>query len=195
MKRGRGIRQVRVLLWLLCGASLLLSANMMNGFERSIADAAAVTRELEHRIAENRAVIARSAQLHRAERRAWADLAVLSTGVDRAHSSAEFIKNLERLASRLKLQIVSTNASGEMPAAKIPIRARLLPDKIAIVVRGRFPSVVRFVQELSRQRPLAELSIPRISVAPAAHSNGFVDSTIELTIYCLLLGAGDAPGA
>ena len=144
--------------------------------------------QLTARIRENEAVISRLGQLRRVERQTWNDLSPLAAGSGEVRATSQLLRDVDILAAKLRLRVVSIALSPEMPPAKSEAGGQLLPRKITLSVRGRFAEITRFVQELTRQRPLAELGVPRIELDPQPGSKNQLASTIEVTMYRLVLG-------
>lgn len=162
--------------------------SVLSTIERSITVATSAAADLTKRVRENQAVVTRLDRLRRVEREAWDDLSPLAAGSGRQDATELLLRDVDNLAARLHLRVVSITVSPEMPAAKSAPDGQLLPRKVTLSVRGRFAGIARFVQELTRQRPLAELSIPRIALDPQPATKNLLESTIELTIYRLVLG-------
>ncbi len=171
----------------------MLGCRTIAARESSIAKASAATEELARRINANNLAIAEAAILRRRERLARDDLMQVSGGEQPAVSVAEFLRRLEYLAARLRLSVVSVTPSDGLPAQKSVSKA-LVPLPVTVLVRGKFRSVVRFIQETTRQRTLTGLESAQLMVPslPSASAAG-LDATIHVTLYRLLLNVADVP--
>ncbi len=180
------------IVWLLALLLFMLGCRTIASRESSIAKASVATEELVRRIRANDRAMADAVTLRRSEQLAWADLTQISGGQQPAVSVAGFLRGLERLAGRLQLAVVSVTPS-ESTAPKTA-RTALLPMPITVLVQGRFRSLVRFMQEATRQKTLIGLDSAQLMVSslPAARAFG-LDATIRVTLYRLMINAADAP--
>ncbi len=179
------------LVWLLALLAFMFGCRTFASYESSIAKTSAATEELGRRIKTNDQVIAHAATLRRSEQLARADLMQVSIGQQPAVSTADFLRRLEYTAAQLQLSVVSVTP-GEIPALKTVNRA-LVPLPVTVVIRGKFRSMVRFIQETTRQNALTELVSAQLVVSslPSARA-AELDATIHLTLYRLLLNVANA---
>jgi len=161
--------------------------------ENSIASAQLATQEFQRRIDDGNAIIERVDVLRREQLRAWSDLSRVSNERRLAISTAAFLRELETLAGRLQLKVVSITPAHESLAPRTP-QAKLLPTPMSILVRGDFRSVVRFLQEVTEQRSLVGLDSAQLAASSVSSTRGKkqLDVSIRLTLYRLLLDAADA---
>lgn len=180
-------RNIRIAIWGGCVALLVGDLQVISVFESSIATTVEASRQINAAIASNEAVIARRNRLRSEEQQALQELLPLSSFSNNADEFAQFMKNMNHLADSLGVQVVSTGVSLAKLDAKHANGARLSPTNVTLLVRGSFASVVRFVQEMSRQRPVSEIALPKFSADRRMVSKGWVMSTIQLTVYRVLL--------
>jgi hypothetical protein len=161
--------------------------------ETSIATVLSATDELARRISSSELAIAKAAALRRQEHSAWLELLRLSGEQRPAVSVAAFLRRLEAVAARFHVSVTSVTPAGESPSPKAA-RSALLSTPITIAGRADFRSIVRFIQEITRQRSLTGLESAQMTVSPLPSTRGAqLQTTIHLTLYRLVLSLADAP--
>ncbi len=181
------------MVWLLALLVFMFGCRTIASRESSIAKASAATEELVRRIKTNDLAISQATMLRRREQLAWGDLMRVSGDLQPAVSVAEFLRRLEHVAAGLQLSVVSVTPSGE-PRVSKPVSTALVPLPITVLVRGKFRSVVRFIQETTRQKTLTGLESAQLMVSSLASARtAGLDATIHVTLYRLLLGLADVP--
>lgn len=179
------------MVWLLAFLTFIFGCRTIASSESSIAKVSVATQELASRIKTNDRALAQAASLTRREQLAWADLMQISRGQQPAVSVAEFLRRLEEIAAGLKLSIVSITPSAELAVSKAAGTA-LIPQPITVLVHGDFRSLVRFIQEATRQKTLTGLENAQLvlSSLPSVRTAG-LDATIHVTLYRLILNGAD----
>jgi hypothetical protein len=190
--RLRSEEQTRIV-WLLALMVFMLGCRTIAARESSIANVFSANEQLMRRIDANDRDIAQAATLRRREQLARQDLFRISGEQRAALSLAEFLRRLAFIATRLQLTVMSVTPSAASPGVK-STRTALIPLPVTVLVRGKFRSLVHFVQEITRQKSLTGVEGVQIVISPVPAMRGLeLDATIHLMLYRLLLNAVDAP--
>ncbi|HEX5275246.1 MAG TPA: type 4a pilus biogenesis protein PilO [Candidatus Rubrimentiphilum sp.] len=180
-------------MWLLAVFVFVFGVRAIASHESAIAKASVATEELTRRIESNYRTLAQAETLRRREQLAWDDLLKISGGQQPAISVAEFLRRLKDMAWRRRLSVVSIIPGDESTPSKPASRA-LAPLPITILVRGKFRSLVRFIQEITRQRTLTGVESVKLMLSsiPSARTAG-LDATIHVTLYRVIVDAANVP--
>lgn len=181
------------IVWLLALLVLILGWRAVAARESTIARSISATEELSRRIKANESAIEQAAALRARERSAWTDLLQLSRDQRTVLSVAAFLRQLQNLAERFHMSVVSLAPSDNSPPAKAASSA-LFAVPVTIVSHGEFHSILRFIQEITRQKTLTGFESAQITLSPPpSNRDGRLSATIRLTLYRLALRLSDAP--
>lgn len=181
--------------WLLALLVFAFGCRTIIAREATIATVHSTTEELARRIDSNDAAIAQGATLRRQEQSAWLDLLRLSGDERPAVSVAEFLRRLVAVAAQFGVSVDSVTPGAAVPPQKGASSA-LVAQPVVIEGRGKFRSIVRFIQEITRQKSLTGLESAQITVSPVPSIHKpELDATIHVTLYRLVMNLADAPAS
>lgn len=190
--RAGGTRPSRVL-WLAACLVFGVGCRLIAVRETAIANAGLATDQLTRKIEMNDAIIARADTLRQQEQLVRRDLLKLSTWQQPAISIAAFLRRLEYLGSQLGVAVVSVTPSSELRTTRSAASA-LAALPVTVLVRGDFPALVRFIQEVTRQRSLTGVESVQMAISSlAARRRRSLEATLHLTLYRVRPNLADAP--
>lgn len=184
--RLRPVHRPRII-WLLAILAFLFGCRMVAAMESALSSTATATEQLQRRIDANDRVIAQAGALRRREQLARRDFMRIYSEERPAILVAEFLLSLQDVARRSHLSIVSVTPADDTVAPQIK-KSALLPLAVTVLIRGNFRAMVRFIQEITRQKPLTSLDSANIALSPDVSTHGGeLAATIHLTLYRVLL--------
>lgn len=173
-------------LWVLACAVLVSGYTAIeHRYEHAISRSIERTEELQRETGLNDVAIERGASLKRAERQVRGDLQHLATDNSMPKLTAMFLYNLESDAHALGVSVTSVELQQRLANEKTTVGLEDLTSVPMIVrLKGAFPRLIRFVQELSLRRLLVRVDNTDLTAIPAnAGSRVRVALEVHLTLY------------
>lgn len=192
--RVRPGHDVRIV-WL-CALCVLLggASYVQTRYQTAIHAAQERTETLYRQTVADERTIRAAAGLRAVQARAQDDLAHLSQTASLSATTAALLSELDQSAHRFDSQVTGLEPGAVQPSPDTKDRARgggeLRATALTIHVRGRFRSLLQFVEDLSHHSTLIRVSDTEMALAAGAGSEGsepHLDATIHAIIYRLLV--------
>jgi hypothetical protein len=128
----------------------------------------------------NERLIREAAVLHRTERAAFADLRRVSRNSSQGATTAGLIAHISEVSRAQGVTLLS------LEPQEAPSGDRSMPSTdLTIGVRGRFPALLQFIEDLSRSGTLLRVTGAHLSLAAAAQtgSKPLIDAAVRAVLY------------
>lgn len=176
-------------LWVIASCVLAVGLYLVQGrYEHAIALSRTQSELLYSRIVGNDRIIQQAKQLHHLEQAARADLAGVNADSTPSATTAEFIANLQKCATKNGVRISMLQPDSAQQTQPTLAASELRAEPLAITAVGRFPALLRFIAQLSHQRTLLEIGGAQFELREYGEnrpSKPAVEATIRAVLYRL----------